>query len=380
MATPGNESILIYASSSMYFTGVDTESSLTRLENRTIQAGGRGGDSARSFMRFSMPRLPKNSIISSASLNITFSNTEVTATNFKILEYPPSAQALTYNVSYWSCINGLATPMCVFPYSWDGGLDTSGASGTIENMGSNNPLFLPPTSATAKSMFITDLVNYYNTNRQSLGLTLELMLKRNIESNANMRNIHSAHAVSGYLPSITYDYDLPSLSSNLTSTINSIGRGVIATRKNANDNLLLSIKSISGSRALSDPTFVNGMPIMTSDYGKHKAIHVYEISDIGSESEMRTTWNGMPIQLVAYGNATDYALLSDIEDSEYEPSDNDIDKTFLIGNLHINLDNEYKLLVYEKTGEPLETHYIFIGGNPVRIGRFADGWAIGIAY
>ena len=383
MATPGNELISSLTSSSMYFVSSETATNSTRFTETTIKVGGGHKTSPaiyRSFIRFLLPKLKKNSVISSASLNIQFSNTDASPTSYQILEYPPSAQALTYNLSYWSCINGLSFGNCTNTYSWDGGLNTTGAKGTVANFGTDSGLFTPPTTATVKSIYITDLVQYYITNRSTLGLTLELMIRQSSENSTVIRQIHSYNSMlANSWPKITYDYSLPAVSLGTTTAIKNISKGKILAKINTYDNIIFNAVTVSGSRSLSDPTFVNGMPIMTSNYGSHRAIHVYEIADIGSANEMRTTWSGAPIQLISYGNADDHAILMDIEDTAYTPNNNNIDKTFLIGNLYINLDNDYRLLIHEKEGTPLETHYIFIGGNPVRIGRFADGWAIGIS-
>lgn len=162
--------------------------------------------------------------------------------------------------------------------------------------------------------------------------------------------------------------------------INYGGKGQILTLKTTLENHILVIRPVTGGRIIDKPTFLNGSPITTSMYGLYRAIHVYKIARTGSEQGIRTVSEGVAIQLSNYTSSLDHAITS----FKYTPSfDSTIDRnkdTVMLGSLHIDTDREGRLLIHEENGSPLELEYLFLGGNPIQIGRFASGWAIGVDY
>jgi hypothetical protein len=159
------------------------------------------------------------------------------------------------------------------------------------------------------------------------------------------------------------------------------GYGEVKLVENEQENNLPVIISVTGTPNLSDPTFINGIPIMTSNYGTHRAIHVYQNPDADSVERIgqRTVYNGVAMQTSTVDNINFYLNFAK-EESSFDASLDRTGKSTKLGNLFIDNDAEGRILVLEKTGSPIEESRIYIGGNPVTVGRFSDGWALGIDY
>jgi hypothetical protein len=162
--------------------------------------------------------------------------------------------------------------------------------------------------------------------------------------------------------------------------INYGGKGQFLSLKTILENHILVLRPVTGGRLIDNPTFLSGSPIMTSIYGLYRAIHVYKLSRNGTEQGLRTVSEGVTIQLSSYTSSPDYAITSFKYTPSFSSSSDRNKDTVMIGSLHIDTDQEGRILIFEETGSPLEINYIWIGGNPVQIGRFVNGWALGIDY
>lgn len=162
--------------------------------------------------------------------------------------------------------------------------------------------------------------------------------------------------------------------------INYGGKGQMLSLKTIEENHILFLRGVTGTRTSSDPTFLNGIPIATSIYGQYRTIHIYKLSRTGSEKGIRTVSEGIPIQLSNYTGSSEYAITCSKYAISFDSSSDRNKDTVMIGSLHIDTDQDGRILMFEQNGNPLETDHIWLGGNPIVVGRFSNGWALGVDY
>jgi hypothetical protein len=335
----------------------------------------------RPFLKFDISSVPKYATIRDASLFVTVANGGLGFNaNLYIWEY--NQEELNYANITFGCTN-YVSPLCLGE-EWSGGVDDpeNSLNGTFLR-GFAIPDFIGQTT----EVDVSEKLDEYCQNRENYGNYIQFFFKKQSEdpvANNVIKKIYSKESsVSSVLkPYISYTYTINNTLDEITEEILNLGGlGQINFAKNQEDNHMFVIRTVSGSGIEDAPTFISGVPILTSMYNNFRAIHVYKNSESNSVSRqgVRTVYKGIPMQTSTTNN-TDYYLNTAKEPTILNSDSLDTEKKILFGNLFINLDNSNRMLVLEKSGSPLETAKIYIGGNPVTVGRFNDGWAIGIDY
>lgn len=361
--------------------------SITPLGNSTvILRVGYGSDKGvagfrRPFFKFDISSVPKYATVTSASLNVTSSGAGTAmTTDLYIWEY--SQLELIYALMTSTCT--VADPEIIGECageSWSGGV---GNADPLLNGTDIGDLTISALSNTTTSSSVLSKFNEYCQNRENYGNYIQFFLvKRSEALTTNLRSLHSKEAsTTAFRPYISYSYQINNTLDGVTEEISNFGGlGQIKFAKNQEDNHMPVIRTVSGSAIEDAPTFISGVPILTSMYNNFRAIHVYKNSQSNdiSRQGIRTIYKGISIQTSTTNNI-DYYLNTAKEPTIFNSTSPDTEKKILFGNLFIDLDNSNRMLVLEKSGSPLETAKIYIGGNPVIAGRFNDGWAIGIDY
>jgi hypothetical protein len=356
----------------------------SRLTDLTLTLGyvGKDTDRRRIFLRFNISTavIPKYSKIISASLNLTPSAAG-TAFAADVYYWQNTDNVLSYSNVTYACRTATGLGICGLGDGWTGGLNHDNTSLNFIDTGSDITI----SSGTALcTTDITSVISDFLELRTGKNANLNILLiKQNESSSAISRNIHSRNAViNSQRPYLSFEYSLNNMiQGGVEKTKIFGGYGEVKLVENEQENNLPVIISVTGTPNLSDPTFINGIPIMTSNYGTHRAIHVYQNPDADSVERIgqRTVYNGVAMQTSTVDNINFYLNFAK-EESSFDASLDRTGKSTKLGNLFIDNDAEGRILVLEKTGSPIEESRIYIGGNPVTVGRFSDGWALGIDY
>lgn len=335
----------------------------------------------RPFFKFDISSVPKYATVTSASLNVTTSGAGTAMpTDLYIWEYNQAELSYALMTSACTITDNSVVAGCVGE-AWSGGVND--ANPLLNGTDIGDLTISALTNFTTSSSVLSKF-NEYCQNREVYGNYIQFFLVKKSEVlSTNLRSIHSLESATNTLsPYISYSYEINNTLDGATEEISNFGGlGQIKFAKNQEDNHMPIIRTVSGSPTEDAPTFISGVPILTSMYNNFRAIHVYKNSQSNdiSRQGIRTTYKGIPIQTSTTNN-TDYYLNTAKEPTIFNSASADTEKKILFGNLFIDLDNSNRILVLEKSGSPLETAKIYIGGNPITAGRFSDGWAIGIDY
>lgn len=335
----------------------------------------------RPFFKFDISSVPKYATVTSASLNVTTSGTGTAmTTDLYIWEYNQAELSYASMTSVCTMADPEIIGECAGE-AWSGGV---GNADPLLNGTDIGDLTISALTNVTTSSSVLSKFNEYCQNREVYGNYIQFFLvKRSEALSTNLRSIHSLESsTTTSRPYISYSYEINNTLDGATEEISNFGGlGQIKFAKNQEDNHMPIIRTVSGSPTEDAPTFISGVPILTSMYNNFRAIHVYKNSQSNdiSRQGIRTTYKGIPIQTSTTNN-TDYYLNTAKEPTIFNSASADTEKKILFGNLFIDLDNSNRILVLEKSGSPLETAKIYIGGNPITAGRFSDGWAIGIDY
>lgn len=378
---------IIYVTENTYINSITATESPARKSLAIVNSGYNSSetDRIRPLFKFyaTESSIPKYAQVTSAVLNLRGSKNG-TQIIYDIYGWPSERTALDYDHVAFGCsymIDGL----CFGFINWSGGFPVIPIPGHSDMIAKDIQLTLPAASNTSSNTSISSDFASLIQNRTLRGNRYEIMLRKVNETSSGItRSIHALLATTeSHRPNIAFTYYINEMLVSPTEiTKNLGGLGEVRFAKNSSsDNNMPIIIGVTGSRSISDPTFIGGTPIMTSMYGEHRALHVYLNPDAGStaRSGIRTVYGGIPLQMTST-NSSDFYICTAKEEGTFDSSTQNTGKQLKLGNLFITNDSSGRVLVFEKTGSPIETSKIYIGGNPVTVGRFSDGWALGIDY